>query len=179
MIYGINQDALEQEWIISRMEAMITELSVIPNSDKGKIKLLSLMYKGITTYCNDSDELSVAFRLHSKKGDHCRFIFILRKIYGDEMNAYHDAHKNKLKSPDENDTEARLIDLISSSSDEGDFELISLSDTSNIDESTEELIIKSRCYEFVEIDTNYVREKLISLRQLYSKKQSELSELLF
>jgi len=179
MIYGINQDALEQEWIIPRMEAMITELSVIPNSDKGKIKLLSLMYKGITTYCNDSDELSVAFRLHSKKGDHCRFIFILRKIYGDEMNAYHDAHKNKLKSPDENDAEARLIDLISSSSDEGDFELISLSDTSNIDESTEELIIKSRCYEFVEIDTNYVREKLISLRQLYSKKQSELSELLF
>ena len=95
------------------------------------------------------------------------------------MNTYHDAHKNKIKSPDENDAEARLIDLISSSSDEDDFELISLSDTSKIDESTEELIIKSRCYEFVEIDTNYVREKLISLRQLYSKKQSELSELLF
>ncbi|AVT47090.1 NACHT domain-containing protein [Shewanella baltica] len=93
MVFDINQDFLEQTWVIPRLEKMIDELSVVPDTKNGKVKLLSLMYRGLTTHDNDG-EYSIAFRLYRRDGDNTRFIHILYKIYNDELYQYHKTQRD-------------------------------------------------------------------------------------
>jgi len=176
MVFDINQDLLEQEWIVPRMKSVISDISAIPDTKKGKVQLLSLMYKGLTSH-HDDEETSIAFRLYMRDGDHPRFKHALYKIYEDEMVDYHIHNKTEptteaLKAKEE------LLDLIfSGNGDEHDF--ISLEDLSDVKPEIIDLIIKSNCYENLCGNINYIKEKLARLEEKYTNKQDELSELLF
>jgi GTPase SAR1 family protein len=177
MVFDINQDLLEQEWVIPRMEAMIDELSVVPDTKKGKAKLLSLMYKGLTTHDNKG-EFSIAFRLYSREGDHTRFIHILFKIYGEEIHHYHKTQRDIDESDEVKEAEKQLVEIIlEGDGEEQDF--LSLEDLSSMPSEVISLLYTSNCYGHVNTNLNFSKEKLSYLREKYTCKQNELSELLF
>lgn len=175
MVYDINQDLLEQEWVVPRLESMITELSTIPDTVKGKSVLLSLMYQGLTTHENEG-EYSVAFRLYTREGDHTRFFHILYKIYGEEIRKYHKSEREVAET--ENPAEKELINIIL----EGDGEqsdFLSLENISELSDELTTLIYQSKCYLHLTTNLNFAKEKLTYLRDKYVSKQEELSDLLF
>lgn len=177
MIFDINQDFLEQEWVIPRMEMMIDELSVVPDTIQGKAKLLSLMYKGLTTHDNEG-EYSIAFRLYSREGDHTSFIHILFKIYCEELKNYHKTQREINENDEVKEAERQLFELIL----EGDGEthdFLSLEDFSSLPSDLITLLYTSNCYGHVNTNLNFSKEKLATLREKYTCKQNELSELLF
>lgn len=177
MIFDINQDFLEQEWIMPRLEVMIDELSVVPDTKQGKAKLLSLMYKGLTTHDNDGNK-SIAFRLYRREGDHTRFIHVLFKIYREELHCYHKDQGGTDESDEVKEAEKKLVELILESDDE-EKDLISLEDLSSVSPEVVSLMYMSNCYGHVNTNLNFSKEKLSSLREKYACKQNELSELLF
>ncbi|WP_311567859.1 NACHT domain-containing protein [Photobacterium arenosum] len=177
MIYDINQDFLEQEWVIPRMEKMINELSIIPDTKEGKAKLLSMMYKGLTTIDNEG-EFSIAFRLYSREGDHTRFVHILFKIYGDEFHQYYRTQRDIDESDEVKEARKQLVELIIKG-DGKEHDFLSLEDTCSMPSEVITLIYNSKCYCHVNTNLNFSKEKLSSLREIYTCKQKELSELLF
>ncbi|MEC4091391.1 NACHT domain-containing protein [Pseudoalteromonas rubra] len=177
MVFDINQDLLEQEWVIPRMEAMIDELSVVPDTKQGKAKLLSLMYKGLTTHDNEGD-FGIAFRLYSREGDHIRFIHILFKIYGEEISHYHKIQRDIDESDEVKEAEKQLIEIILKGDGEKQ-DFLSLEDPSSIPSEVISLLYTSNCYGHINTSLNYSKEKLSYLREKYTNKKNELSELLF
>jgi hypothetical protein len=177
MVFDINKDLLEQEWIVPRMESMVTELSIVPDTTEGKVKLLSLMYKGLTVHEGDEQEeqCCIAFRLYSREGDHTRFFHMLYKIYGNEMREYHKNHDVQITG---NQAHTQLISLILENHGETN-NFLSLENISEIDDEIITLIYQSNCYKHLDRNLNYIKEKLISLREKYANKQEELSDLLF
>lgn len=177
MVFDINQDLLEQEWVIPRMENMIGELSVVPDTKNGKVKLLSLMYQGITTHDKEGD-FGIAFRLYSREGDHTRFIHILYKIYGEEIDNYYKTQRDIDESAEVKEAEKQLISLIL----EGDgteHDFLSLENLSSMSPEVMSLIYISNCHGHVNANVNFVKEKVAQLREKYACKKNELSELLF
>lgn len=177
MIFDINQDFLEQTWVIPRMEKMIDELSVVPDTKKGKVKLLSLMYRGLTTHDNDG-EYSIAFRLYRRDGDHTRFIHILYKIYNEELYQYHKTQRDIDESDKVKEAERQLVQIVlEGDGEEQDF--LSLEDLSSVPPEVISLIYTSNSYGHVNTNLNFAKEKLSALREKYTCKQNDLSELLF
>ncbi|MEL4430165.1 NACHT domain-containing protein [Shewanella mangrovisoli] len=177
MIFDINQDFLEQTWVIPRLEKMIDELSVIPDTKNGKVKLLSLMYRGLTTHDNDG-EYGIAFRLYRRDGDNTRFIHILYKIYNDELYQYHKTQRDIDESDKVKEAERLLVQIVlEGEGEEQDF--LSLEDLSSVPPEVISLIYASNCYGHVNTNLNFAKEKLSALREKYTCKQNDLSELLF
>ncbi|WP_158966099.1 NACHT domain-containing NTPase [Paraglaciecola sp. L3A3] len=174
MVFDINQDLIEQEWVVPRMESLISDLSIVPDTVKGKTLLLSLVYSGLTTREKD-EQHSIAFRLYNREGDSARFIHILFKIYNEELHKYHKKQKNK---DENNESKQKLIELILDGKGE-DHDFLSLDDANNMLDEVTQLIYDSHCYEHLNTNLNYVKEKLNSLREKYANKQEELSDLLF
>lgn len=177
MVFDINKDLLEQEWIVPRMESMVTELSIVPDTTEGKVKLLSLMYKGLTVHEGDEQEeqCCIAFRLYEREGDHTRFFHMLYKIYGDEMREYNKNHDVLVTI---NQAHEQLISLILENHGET-LNFLSLENISQIDDEIITLIYQSNCHKHLDRNLNYIKEKLICLRERYANKQEELSDLLF
>lgn len=177
MVFDINQDLLEQEWVMPRLKSMTDELSVIQDNKYGNVILLSMLYQGLTTY-DDEGEYGVAYRLYSREGDYARFIHILYRLYGTELRNY---RKNKVVSDDSGNIKAAEMKLITyileNGEDGGDF--ISLKEPSSISPEITDLIYESNCCVHVKNNLSFAREKLASLHEKYANKQSELSELLF
>lgn len=177
MVFDINQDLLEQEWVVPRIESLVMDFSVVPDTDKGKTKLLSLMYRGLTTHL-DEGEYNIAFRLYDSKNDNARFFHILYKIYGDEIKEYSRIKNEEKKVAETAVAKEELINLILEGDGE-DNDFLSLENVSEIDPEITHLIYESNCYRHVSENINYAKEKLVSLREKYASKQVELSELLF
>ncbi|WP_233008420.1 NACHT domain-containing protein [Rheinheimera faecalis] len=177
MFFDINQDLIEQKWIMPRMELMLSELSAVPDTVQGKLRLLSIMYSGLTVY-DDEDEPQIAFRLYSREGDYARFIHVLYKIYGEEMHSYYENVQSKGNTPAERNAMKKLIEIIRAIPGE-EPELLSLVDVSRIDSQVAKVIYKSKCYEHLNANLSFLALKLNELRDKYQSKQAELSELLF
>jgi hypothetical protein len=176
MVFDINRDLLEQEWLIPRMEIMITELSAYPSTDQGKVELISKVYRGLATH-NIRKRKDIGFRLHSKTdGDHARFIHILSKIYGEELKQYRKGLIIELEDSEVLSSKAELVDFMCNGKAHGS---IDLSNKVKLNPKLVSLIANAKCDIRINSNLNFVKEKLASLRVEYKNKQEELSELLF
>lgn len=173
MIFDINSDLLEQEWIIPRLEKMVFDFSTIPSTNEGKIMVIAKMYKGLTIHHGD-DEFTVAFRLHSDTSDHTHFLFILFKIYHEEIQSYQDKYINE-QTPAQLNVEKNLIRLdIRNHHDD----FLDLSDLSRIKKATKNRIIKSGCCDHFVCRLDFIKHKLESLKRKHSEKHKDISQLL-
>lgn len=176
MIFDINKDLIEQEWLIPRMEAMISELSALPDTDQGRVELISKMYGGLVTH-EGKNGTDVAFTLHRKKeGDHARFVHILFKVYGEELRRYHKAQNEEMEESDALGAKTKLIELMRGDSEHGG---INLSKKDKLTPEVIGLIANSKCDSRIIINLNFIKEKVNKLREKYKNKEEELSELLF
>ncbi|MFL0801315.1 MAG: NACHT domain-containing protein [Agarilytica sp.] len=170
IIFDINSDLLEQEWIIPRLESMINDFSIFPSTNEGHLMALARMYKGLMHRGHNDERETVYYRLHSNRSDHAHFSFYLSRIYSNETKKYFKKRKAEFEvSPKE------LIRLDLSKQDGGFLDLANLD---SIRKATKSRIIKSGVHKHVTIRLDYSKEKLAALRKQYSKKQNNISNLL-
>ncbi len=176
MVFDINRDLLEQEWLIPRMEIMITELSAFPNTDQGRVELISKVYRGLATH-KVKNRKDIGFRLHTKTdGDHARFMHILHKIYGEDLKQYRKGLAIELEDSEVLSSKAKLVDFLCKGKDYGS---IDLTKKVTLNPKIVSLIANAKCDIRINSNLNFVKEKLVCLREEYKNKKEELSELLF
>lgn len=176
MAFDINQDLLEKEWLIPKMELLVSDFSKIPNNKKGKVQQLALMYGHMTTdFNNTNKENGIGFSLYREEGDYSYFVYsILYKIYNNEMNSYRIDNKEEFNLETRQANE-KLVEFILMQ--EG--RQVDLQDFSFMDDDLISLINEAKCNLYLDLNINYIKEKISSLHIKYSEKQKELSDLLF
>ncbi len=177
MVFDINKDLLEQEWIVPRMESMVKELSIFPDTAEGRVKYLSLMYQSLIVHegFERGEQPCIAFRLDIQEGDHNQFFQMLYKIYNDEISDYRKKHN--INEP-QNEAYTQLLHIVREKG-EGVHRDLSLENIAELDADTITLIYQSNCSRHLDQNLNYVKDKLFCLREKYANKQEELSELFF
>lgn len=175
MAFDINQDLIELEWIMPRIERMISHLSIIPETPEGKVILLSKLYNYLKIYeiGNKNGDYQISFVLYDSNDDDTRFIHHLYRIYKDEFVS---AGRNRLKKKTKSDDKLIQYLLENAKNNVGQIDLTNVSQMNN---EVMLLIDESDCYEYVSGNVNFAKEKLELLRIKHVNKQKELSELLF
>lgn len=190
MMFDINKDLLEQEWVMPRLTNLIDSVSDIPDSKIGKCILISRFYKGITTYrntelnidddldeCKKSDNRLIAFRCDMDRMENSNFFSILRKIYLDEfIHVYKKLSKLK-DDPNISLATQELIDLMLINTHDLDG-FLSLESPTSLSEHIVNLIYTSCTYKLVELEIEFAKRKIEELTVKYSNKQTQLSDLL-
>ena len=178
MIYDINSDLLEQEWIIPRLESLVSDFSTVPSTEEGKLITLSKLFKALV-YKNKKEDgeaqsNTIAYRLYNQDNDHCHFLFLLQKIYSDDMIPF-----LKRSHTDLTDAQQKVqSDLFRLDFPKKDRAIISIKDLSELKKSTKDRIVKSGCCNLAVIRVDYAKYKLISLKTKHSEKQSDVAKLL-
>ena len=182
MVFDMRADLLEQEWIIPRLEGIVSRYSVIPNTKDGKLLALSMMYRGLVVHYQGresvketKDEPSIAYRLKGEDGDDASFFHMLYGLYEDDWRSHFGAcHKAIAEKKRLSAREAEL-DLIRM-----DFsdDLIDLSDLNLLSKATKDRIIKSGCCDMVLWRIDFARNKLTDIKKKHREKQCDISNFL-
>ncbi len=179
MVFDINCELLEKEWIIPRLESLVSEFSIFPSTYDGKVQMLSKMYKGLVIHEHDPEEgenkeFSVAYRLNNDNNDHARFLFVLYRLYTDDMNTYIIKNR-KIQTNAQLKSEEDLIRLDILNEGNG---FLGLEDLSKLTKATKSRIARSGCCEHVVSRVDYCKYKLAVLRKKHNERKDDITELL-
>ncbi|WP_444891613.1 NACHT domain-containing protein [Microbulbifer sp. DLAB2-AA] len=173
MIFDINSDLLEQEWVIPRLEELILDFATIPSTNDGKIIILSKMYDYLIVrqWDDSKKEVGVAIRGDVNRDSHINFIVILHRLYHGEMNNYIEK-RNYKATTEQRKIENELIQLDIPESG------LNIRNISTLREETKSRIIGSGICESTITYVDYARFKLDQLKEKHKEKQFDLSNLL-
>jgi hypothetical protein len=169
MIYDVNGDLLEQEWLIPKAEDFVRELSVIPNSKEGELVAFSKVFNGLDIHKSPSDEIMIAYQISEEDKNRWEFINLVTRIYSSEFNDY-------LEDKDSEANTELFKSLFDNDSKNGQF--INLTKIDEIDDKTKSIIIESGILGFITQRLNFIKEMLNKLQGRHKEKHSDIADLL-
>lgn len=170
MLFDINKELIEKEWVIPKSKIIIGNYSLYPNNNEGNLRVLNSMYSGLVSRETKHNPFNVAYRHYNKGNTDAIFFHIIWKIYSGEFRKFH----SSLCADDTSEQRKILLD--------NDFDsngFLDLTDLSLLSEETKLRIVNSGCHLFAVNRINFLKLKLESLNDEYKEKQSDVSELLF
>jgi hypothetical protein len=175
MIFDINSDLLEQEWVIPRMEELILDFATIPSTNDGKLLTLSKMYDALVAneWDESNEKIRIAFRISGKKDDHIYFIWILHRLYQEEVDKYI-KKRNRKRTAEHRKIESEIVRLDISDS----APYLEITDITILKKATRARIVKSGICEHAISQLDYVKLKLSQLKEKHKEKQHDISSLL-
>jgi hypothetical protein len=170
MIFDINSDLLEQEWIIPRLEGMISEFAILPSTNLGKIMAVSIMYEGLVVHMQEEEDEeedeessasrnpTIAYRLKHDNDDHAHFMMLLSRLYPGQRRLFFEKRTHRSESQQHAEQELIRIDL-------ANIDCLSLADIDNLSRATKSRIVKSGCCEYVMTTLDFAKAMLTFLKK--------------
>lgn len=179
IVFDINRELLEEEWIIPRLENLIKDFSFCESTDEGKLKMLSKMYRALTVHFESDDidsppEPNIAYQWYEDENHHVRFFFLLFRLYPNEFNEYFNKHKTE-KTNEQLDTTNLLIenDILSAENN-----CLYVENINSLSKETKERIVTSNCIEYINLQVDFCKKKLMELKDKHVKRKADITDLL-
>ncbi|MGX0889250.1 energy-coupling factor transporter ATP-binding protein EcfA2 [Pseudomonas sp. ADAK2 TE3594] len=165
MVYDINKDMLESEWIIPKLEKLIVELDVYPETVLGRIRLMAKIHPGVLIYDDDQDAPEIGLLMPELSSAPFFFIDLLKRIYSPILD-----YKNKnFKGTDD-----ELLKLLERNGRE-----INIESTVGFSDADMRIISNSESCERVQSYRRFLRAKLSELQKNRRAEQEEIKSLFF
>lgn len=179
MSLDMNQNLVEQEWIIPRIEKTIAFFPEKFDSEKEKLTCLSKMFASLMTHESDAEDgtirkvISFCFHNEIDKNRNVYFMHFIRRLYPKECNNFFE----KIK-PDDEKTKRHERDLIRIDlKNSNNFEM-SIENFETLKQSTRSRIIKSGCCNFAINKINSLKNLLSLLKERHEKNENNILSLL-
>lgn len=178
MAHDINSDLVEQEWIIPKLEIIALEFDMILESQDGKLKALSKMYRSIISPYksekeNDTRSLGFCFYMEQEKRNTAYFQHLIQRIYLKDARKFFKKLKQKSDTSKKFEQELIRIDLKNSENNE-----LIIENIEALKKSTKQRLIKSGCCDHVLYRISFLQERLRELKTKHTQKQKNITDLL-
>lgn len=181
MVFDINKELLEQEWIIPRLEKIIQDFESLPNNNEGKLKGLAMLVGSIAIHKPHSthivkqenenqDEYELMFLISEGKPNTAYFFIQLYRLYKEELNKYREKFRIKKNILAEKELIEEILNTQTGR--------IFIQQTSEIPDNIKEIILRSTiCDDFLR-RLEWARKKLASLKQLHHERKEDITSLI-
>ena len=168
MLYDINPELLEKEWIIPKLEKIVSDIEGLKHD---VFLTLNKMYSSINvTFDEDTNQDVLAFGTGDSMKKHSDFCFFIIRLYSEE---YKDFNKCIQVNTVEKEFEDELINYIGMDGN------IDLDNIQKIDPYARELIEKAGVFNNVLKNKDFLKEIFESRKRKYSLQDQDIMSLIF
>ncbi|MCX0333317.1 NACHT domain-containing protein [Acinetobacter radioresistens] len=167
MLIDINLKLLEKEWIIPKIEKILSSISLNENINNYEIILLNKFFSSITLLHGEDN--GIGYSLGSSSQYFSYFCHFLEELYKEDYEKYLEDIAWK---PIKNDFKESLIEVMRESGD------IDLSDTSRIDPYVKELIVKAGLIKIALCRIGFLKLKVEDLKRLHTQQDIDVFSLI-
>ncbi|MEJ2900026.1 NACHT domain-containing protein [Acinetobacter sp. NS-4] len=167
MVYDINSDLFEKEWVIPKVEKIILD---IKSMQTDIFSVLNKMYSSLSVIDAEGDDLVIGFGTGNAMKKHSDFCFFMMRFYNNEYKVF--CKTNEINS-NFKEFEEDLINFIQMNGD------IDLNEIERIDPYAKELIRRSGVFETTLKYIEFLKYLMNSLKLKHSVQDADIMSLIF
>jgi hypothetical protein len=172
MVQDMNQNLLEKEWIIPKIEAILKSINSISEFDSNKdLEIFSMFFSTIERMVEGDKNETIVFGMGGSSNKFAHFFHKLTQIYKKDYFEFFD-EKSEFLEGNKHFKELLLERLY----EDGD---INLSEIGRIDPFVKELIKKSEIFNVIQFNIDFLNRKLNDLRKEHEELEEDIFSLIF
>lgn len=172
MLHDMCPDLVEREWIIPRLESLVTEADKVKEGKYHKIELMQILYQTIDAM----EGMHLGYTFHTQTDSHSHFLSKLSDIYKNDpiYDSLYEREAYSQEDEDEDDTK----NFIREEGLSGRHEQLDITDITKLSIETRERLLKYNVTRFPEMTILYARKKLEELRSKQDQRSADLEAIL-
>ncbi|PIA69467.1 hypothetical protein CDR19_18465 [Ectopseudomonas toyotomiensis] len=173
MVYDINADLLEKEWLLPRLNRHVSNMQLFPDTLEGQVSMIASMYDSISVRLHEGRRLIYFGIVGSDVRDNSEafFYMILSRLYSKDWSRFFS--RNRWDKELSESQEKALNDLFKKKNVHGSLDL-----TSDLTLKQKKLIVEAGYLERFVSRLEFAKGKIKVLERKHKKKQADISEFL-